>query len=90
MLGFIVALGMVLAFVVGIGLGLNVQLKNAFRDVGLNKDTAKLYGRAAKILRRLDAMTDLDGTFSGDVLSDETKRLVTEWLADYRKQIKKV
>jgi hypothetical protein len=60
------------------------------REAGLSKDMAKLYGRAAKLLNRLEQTTDLDGAYAGDVLSAETKRLVSEWIADYRSQINKV
>lgn len=90
MLGFLIAIGVVLAFVVGMGFGLKLDMKTVMREAGFSKESAKLYGRAAKLLRRLEQTTDLDGAYAGDVLSDDTKRLVTEWLADYRKQIKKV
>lgn len=90
MIGFLVAVGMGLAFIVGLVLGMKVKLREALRDAGLNKDTAKLYGRASRLLNRLDQTTDLDGALAGDVLSEETKKLIGEWLADYRKQIKKV
>lgn len=90
MLGFLIALGVVFAFVFGMGFGLKLDMSKVMREAGFSKDSAKLYGRASKILRRLEQTTDLDGAYAGDVLSEETQRLVKEWLADYRKQIKKV
>jgi hypothetical protein len=62
-----------------------VEIVKILRQHGLSPDAAKLFGRAIKLLRRLDATTDLDGAFAGDVLSPETKKQVSEWLADYRK-----
>jgi hypothetical protein len=90
LIGFLLALAVVFAFVFGMGFGLKLDMKKVMREAGFSKDSAKLYGRAAKLLVRLEQVTDLDGAYSGDVLSDETQRLVKEWLADYRKQIKKV
>ncbi len=52
---------------------------------GMTRNSARLLSRAIKLLRRLDATTDLDGMYAGDVLSPETKKQVSEWLADYRK-----
>lgn len=90
MVGFLVATGMVATFLLGIALMAKIKIGEALRDAGLSKESAKLYGRAAKILNRLEQTTDLDGAYAGDVLSDETKTLVTEWMADYRKKISKI
>jgi hypothetical protein len=57
---------------------------------GLTKESAKLYQRAARILDRMQRVTEFDKDLSADILSDTTKRLVAEWLADYRKQIERV
>ncbi len=84
------ALGLGGAFWMGVALATTVKVREALREVGLSKETAKLYGRAAKILNRLAQVTDLDGAFAGDVLSEETRKQVTEWVTDYRKQVNKV
>lgn len=77
------------SFFLGLAAATRANLSQVMREAGLNKDTAKLYGRAAKILNRLAQVTDLDGAFAGDVLSEETRKQVTEWVADYRNQINK-
>lgn len=86
----IVVVGAVLlggAFFLGLAAAMKANVAEALQKAGINKDTAKLYGRAVRILNRLAQITDLDGAYAGDVLSDETKKQVTEWVADYRKHI---
>lgn len=78
------------SFFLGLAAASRANLREVMREAGLNKDTGKLYGRAAKILNRLAQTHDLDGAYAGDVLSEETKKQVTEWMADYRKQVNKV
>lgn len=72
------------AFFLGVMAAFRANLDKAMRDAGLNKSTAKLFGRAVRILNRLAQITDLDGAYAGDVLSAETKQQVTEWVGDYR------
>ncbi len=61
--------------------------KDALRAAGLNRQSAAMYFRAVKILRRLDGLTELDGEFAADILTPESKRQVAEWVADYRKAL---
>jgi hypothetical protein len=75
----------ILAFLCGMGVSLKAAVRKAMRDAGFTKDSIRLYGRAVKILRRLDGLTDLDGDLAGDILSPTTRKQVSEWLADYRK-----
>lgn len=72
-------------WVAGLGWKTKQEIREQLRSIGLTKESASLYGRAAKILRRLDGLTDLDGDFAADVLTPETRKQVSEWLADYRK-----
>jgi hypothetical protein len=56
----------------------------------MTAEDVRLYRRAAKLLNRLVNVTELEGEFSGDVVTSETRKLITDWLADYKKEIKKV
>lgn len=80
---FVIALA--LGFVLGSAAATKQRITEHLRSIGLTKDATKLYARAAKILRRLDGLTDLDGDLAADILTDATKKQVSEWLADYRK-----
>jgi hypothetical protein len=75
----------ILGWVCGVAMKTKQEIRERLRSIGLTKEAASLYGRAAKILRRLDGLTDLDGDFAADVLTPESKKQVSEWLADYRK-----
>lgn len=77
----------VVAFLLGVSAGGKMEIRKALRDAGLTKDTAKLYGRATKILRRLHGLTELDGDLAADILSPASKKLIADWLADQRKLI---
>jgi hypothetical protein len=64
------------------------EITKLVRATGIgDMNTLGLYGRAVKIIRRLDGLTDLDGDLSADMLSPQSKRLVSEWVADYRKGV---
>lgn len=63
--------------------------RDALRAAGLSKNSAALYRRAARIIRRLDGITDFDGDVAADILSPETKAQVAAWVADYRKELSK-
>ncbi len=80
--GAFVSVG-VLAF----GAGVRSAAKDALRKFGLTREHVKLYHRAGKLLNRLAAVTDLDGAYAGDNLSPETKKLVTDWVDDYKREI---
>lgn len=78
------------AYLLGQSVGLRRNYDNRLRDLGLHRRSAELYARAAKILNRLAALTDLDGQLAGDILSPETKSQVSDWLTDHRREISKV
>lgn len=71
------------------GAGVRTAARNKLLEAGIKPSLAPLYARGAKLLNRLAQLTDLDGMYAGDVLSAETKRLVTAWVADYKKEIGK-
>ncbi len=85
------ALGTAVAFGVGAVNGYLAGRRQgraaAFREVGHTRKSAKLYHRAAQLLNRLVRVTDLDGDFAVDILSNPTQRQVNKWLAAYRKEI---
>jgi hypothetical protein len=72
------------------GAGVKHATAAALKTAGFTRDHAKLYGRSAKILNRLAALTDLDGAMAGDQLSPESRQLVTDWVRDYKGEITKV
>jgi hypothetical protein len=80
----------VTCFVAGRVTGASTVLNKAQERAGMTRDAMRLYTRAAKILRRLDGVTELDGDFAADILSPESKKQVSEWLADYRKGLNKL
>lgn len=80
----------IVAFFGGLFVGVGSQMKSKLRELGFTPNSAKLYSRAAKILNRMVKVTELDGDFAADILSEETKRQVNDWLADYKKEINKV
>ncbi len=84
------AVGLGGAFWLGWATARSADFTEALRRAGISKESAKLYVRAGKILNRLAQVTDLDGAYAGDVLSEETRRQVTEWVAAYREQVNKV
>jgi hypothetical protein len=64
------------------------EISKVARGSGLGDlENVKLYGRAVKILRRLDGLTELDGELAADMLSPESKRLVSDWVSDYRRVV---
>ncbi len=88
-LGLAVVGALVASYLAGHTVGMRRNFDNRLRDMGLNRRSGALYSRAAKILNRLAAVTDLDGVMSGDNLSPETQRQVSAWLADHRREISK-
>ncbi len=80
----------ILCFLAGLSVSMKMAVRRAMRETGFNKDSVRLHVRAAKILRRLDGLTDLDGDLAGDILSPTTRKQVSEWLADYRKGLDKL
>jgi hypothetical protein len=89
-IGLVAVGSLVGAYLLGQAIGLRRNYNNRLRDLGLHRRSAELYARAAKILNRLAALTDLDGTLAGDILSPETKQQVSNWLTDHRREIDKV
>lgn len=88
-------MGLVLASVaMGFGLGLVVNMRQTSRrviaDYGFNMHTAKLWVRARAIIRRLQAGAEF-GIMDADpdVLSQETRTEVAQWVTDYRKALTK-
>jgi FlaG/FlaF family flagellin (archaellin) len=86
----VVTAAFVATWVLGYVLGARAAVNDRLAQLGMTRSGAVLYRRATKILNRLAQITDLDGQMAGDSLSPETQKQVTEWLADYRKEINKV
>jgi flagellar basal body-associated protein FliL len=55
----------------------------------MSKADRQLYKEAARILNRLVTVTDLDGDFAADIVSPTTRKVIDQWLVDYRKEIEK-
>lgn len=89
-IGIGVCAGWGLSLAMAYGAGVKQAAAAALKKAGFTRDHAKLYGRSAKILNRLAALTDLDGAMAGDQLSPESKQLVTDWVRDYKGEINKV
>jgi hypothetical protein len=54
--------------------------------LGFGRESARLYRQAAALLNQLEASSsDLDALMTGDILSPETRKKVTAWVADCRK-----
>jgi hypothetical protein len=86
-LGILATIGATVGvWVIGTAAGLRHNYNTRLQRLGLNRQTAALYGRAARLIQRLEQAADLSGAIAGDVLSPETKKLVDDWLADYRKK----
>ena len=77
----------IVAFFVGGLAGGAIDMRGEIRKAGFTKESAKLYVRAAKLLKQLVEKHEFEGGFGADVLSPETEKRVREWLADYRKEI---
>lgn len=88
--GLVLAAILIGTFYAGLVVGAIAQARRGLRELGFTKESAKLYHRAAKILNRLVNVTELDGDFAADILSEETKKIINGWVADYRKEIEKV
>lgn len=65
------------------------RTRESLREAGFTKGSAKNYRRAINLLNRMTRITELDGAFAEDVLSEPTKKEIGEILADYRKQVNK-
>ncbi len=91
LLGTIVVIAaLILAYIAGMLSGAKVEARRELAKLGFNRQSAVLYKRAAKILNRMVNVTELDGDFAADILSEPTKKLVAEWVDDYNKEINKV
>ncbi len=71
------------------GAGAQAAAKQKMRQYGIHDGMLPLYRRAAKLINRLAQLTDLDGALAGDQLSPDTRKLVTDWVTDYKKEIEK-
>lgn len=69
--------------------GVKTAAKQKMRKYGIHAGMLPLYRRAVKLINRLAQLTDLDGVMAGDQLSPDTRKLVTDWVADYKKEIEK-
>lgn len=89
-LGFlIIAFGSVVAAAAFIWLIVRISEHQPRKGV-LDKRDEELYHRAAKIMGRMVHLQDLPSEEDGiDILSAKTSKQVTEWLADYRREINK-
>lgn len=77
--------GVLFGIVIGLSARTKIEWQNALRQAGISKEALNLYGRAVRIFRRLSGLAALDGELSGDSLSPESRKLITDWLDDYRK-----
>lgn len=88
-LGFLAAVALVLVFLVGLGVGAKGNVTKTLRERGLTRNTAAIYGDAMKLLNGMVRITELDGDFSADVLSETTKKQINDLLDRHRKEINK-
>lgn len=72
------------------GAGAKAAAKREMRRLGMTKAKVDLFRRAMKLINRLAQITDLEGAMAGDQLSPETTKLVTDLVADYKREISKV
>jgi hypothetical protein len=82
-------LGLLGGFILGATVFGKYQFDKALRDAGLSKEAGMMYGRAVRIFRRLSGLAALDGELSGDSLSPQSRKLVVDWLDDYRRLTEK-
>jgi hypothetical protein len=78
---------MTFAFIGGLLVNIRAKVREALLERGFSKRGAENYSRAVKLLNRITRITDLDGAFSEDVLSESTKKEIGEILATYRKDV---
>jgi uncharacterized membrane protein len=78
------------AYLAGLAVGLRRNYDARLRDMGLHRQSARLYTRAVRILNRLLQVSDLDGVLAGDTLSPETRELVVDWLTEHKRELSKV
>lgn len=74
-------------FWLGVAVATKAKIRETLREAGFSKGAAKNYARAMKLLNRITRITELDGAFSEDVLSEPTKKEIGEILAAYRKEV---
>ncbi len=84
-----VVVSMLSGFLGGLAWGIKIQFRDALLKAGLSRDAGKLYGRAVRIFRRQAGLMLIDSELTGDVLSPESRKLVLDWLADYRRLAEK-
>lgn len=79
-----------LGFMLGFIANMNQTRRRLAAEYGFNMHTAKLWQRATRIIRRLQAGAEF-GIMDADpdVLSQETRTEVAQWVTDYRKAMTK-
>lgn len=89
-IGIAGCVGWVITLAAAYSAGVKIAIDRALKKAGYTRASFALFNRAAKLLNRLAALTDLDGAMAGDQLSPETRQLVTDWVTDYKREISKV
>lgn len=78
---------MTFAFLGGLLVSMRRTVAEHLKEIGFTRSGAKNYRRAMKLLNRMTRITELDGDFSMDTLSEPTKKEIGEILATYRKEL---
>jgi hypothetical protein len=87
--GAVLCGGYLLTALGAFGAGVKSAGKTEMKRLGMTKEKVDLFRRSARIINRLAQITDLDGVMAGDQLSPATRKLVSEWIADYKREIEK-
>lgn len=91
LLTLVVIGGSAVLYVTGLAHGLRRNLTEHVQKLGFNRQSARLYKQATALLVHLEqSSSDLDALMTGDILSPETSKKVTAWVADYRKETGKL
>lgn len=79
-----------LAYTAGAKRVIKEDVQKILRKAQLTKEDALLYRRAAHILNKLVTVTDLYGDMAADIVSDQTRKTIEVWMADYKAELDKV
>lgn len=77
----------ILALFAGIAIGFYMNVNAQLKELGFTKASRKIYVDAVKLLNRMTRITELDGEFAADLLSEKTKAQINELLTRYRKEV---
>lgn len=71
------------------GFAVNVKrlMAEHLAEKGFTKDSAGIYRRCIKLLNRMTRITELDGDFAEDILSEATKAEIASILDAHRKDL---